>query len=200
MSDQDQDSLHGSVPDRSNVVLVLIDVINRFDFPGAEDLLKHADPMAVRLSKLVVRARQEKIAIVYVNDNFGRWTSDREHLLQAGLESGSAGREFVSLIKPLDTDYFVIKPKHSGFFNTTLDLLLRHLQARTLILTGLATNICVLFTANDAYMRDYQVVVASDCCAAEVESDHQAVLALMEKVLKATISVSDELDLARLGR
>lgn len=195
-----QDDLYGSVPDRSEVVLVLIDVINRFDFPGADDLLKHAEPMASSLSKLVARARQEKIAIVYVNDNFGRWTSDREHLLQAGLEAKAPGRDFVSALRPLDTDYFVIKPKHSGFFNTTLDLLLRHLEAKTLVLTGLATNICVLFTANDAYMRDYNLVVPSDCCAAEVQSEHQAVLALMSKVLKADIRRSDQIDLVQLER
>ncbi|MGV3485228.1 MAG: cysteine hydrolase family protein [Planctomycetaceae bacterium] len=191
----DEANLHGSVPDTSPAVLVLIDVINRFDFEGADALLEHAAPMAERLSDLVARARQANVAIVYVNDNFGRWTSDRERLLETALADDSPGRDIVHALKPQDNDYFVIKPKHSGFFNTTLDLLLRHLEARTLILTGLATNICVLFTANDAYMRDYKLIVASDCCAAEVQEDHEAVLALMAKVLKANVCPGDEIDL-----
>ena len=157
--------LHGSAPDESSVVLLLIDVINAMEFEGAEKLLEHAIPLARRIAELKRRAREARIPVVYVNDNFGRWQSDFRAVLEHVLEDGVPGRPVAELLAPDADDYFVLKPKHSGFFSTTLDTLLDYLGAKTLILTGVAGNICILFTANDAYMRDFHLVVPVDCVA-----------------------------------
>ncbi len=110
------------------------------------------------------------------------------------------GRAIVELLRPEEDDYFVLKPKHSGFFSTTLDTLLEYLGVKAVILTGLAANICVLFTANDAYMRDFHLAVPSDCVASNSEEENNYALEQMRKVLKANIRPSTELSFAALVR
>ena len=151
--------LHGNVPDTSDVALLLIDLISDFRFPCGETLLEHTRPVTHNVAALKRRAKQASIPCVYVNDNWGKWQSDFNKLVEHCLEDGMPGKPLVELLKPDEDDYFVLKPKHSGFFSTTLDLLLQYLGAHTLILTGVAGNICVLFTASDAYMRDYRLVI-----------------------------------------
>lgn len=192
--------LHGSAPDTSPAALLLIDVINDFQFPEWELLLKHALPTAANLARLKKRLKKAGIPAIYVNDNFGRWQSNFQAILEHCLEDGAHGREFVSQLVPDDDDYFVLKPKHSAFFSTTLDTLLKYLGARRLIITGVATNICVLFTANDAYMRDFEIHVPSDCAAANTVKDHDWSLAEMEKILKADIRPSPRLRTSTLLR
>jgi nicotinamidase-related amidase len=99
------------------------------------------------------------------------------------------------LLKPEEDDYFVLKPKHSGFYSTNLDILLRYLAVKRVIITGIATNICVLFTANDAYMRDFELLVPSDCVAANQEADNRYALEQIRTVLKADIKPSAEIEL-----
>jgi nicotinamidase-related amidase len=135
-----------------------------------------------------------------VNDNFGRWRSDFHRIVAHCLEAGVRGRPVVEQLVPDETDYFVLKPKHSGFYNTTLELLLDYLRTETVILTGMATDVCVLFTAADAYMRDFRVIVASDCVTALTPASHRSALAQMRSVLKAQVVASASLDLARLVR
>lgn len=190
--------LHGNVPDKADVVLLLIDVINDLEWEGGDLLFEHALPMAHRIAELKARARQAGIPTVYVNDNFGQWRSDMNNLINHCLDSDVRGRPIVEMLKPEEDDYIVLKPKHSGFFSTTLDLLLEYLQAKTLILTGVAGNICVLFSANDAYMRDFRVVVPADCIASNDPDDNFHALELMTQVLKADIRASTELDLQEL--
>ncbi|HEX8772263.1 MAG TPA: isochorismatase family cysteine hydrolase [Pyrinomonadaceae bacterium] len=192
------EDLHGNVPDKADVVLLLIDVINDLEFEGGDELLKHALPIAPRIAALKRRAKDEGVPTIYVNDNFGRWQSDFNKLLKHCLEEDVRGKPFVRQLKPDEDDYFVLKPKHSGFFSTTLDTLLDYLQAKTLILTGLAGNICVLFTANDAYMRDFHLVVPSDCVASNTEEENRHALELMKTVLKADTRESTEFDLDEL--
>lgn len=194
------DDLHGNVPDRADVALLLIDVINDLDFSGGERLLAHALPMARRLAELKRRAKALGIPAIYVNDNFGRWQSDLHRLIGHCLRDGVRGRPVVDLLRPDDDDYFVLKPKHSGFFSTTLDILLDYLKVETLILTGIKTNICVLFTANDAYMRDFNLVIPGDCVAAEDPAENEHALAQMRQVLGADTTPSTELDLRALRR
>src|SRR3954451_19085578 len=153
--------LHGSAPDKSDTALLIVDVINDFDFPEAKQLLRYAPAMARKLAKLKARVKRAGIPVVYVNDNFGRWRSDLRSLVEH-CRNGKA-RQIVDLLRPDKDDYFVLKPKHSGFFSSTLETLLRYLGTRDLIITGIAGNYCVLFTANDAYMRDYNLTVPSDC-------------------------------------
>ena len=192
--------LHGNVPDKAAAVLLLIDVINDLEFDRGEDLLKFALPMAKRIAALKKRAKSAGIPSVYVNDNFGKWQSDFSKLLRHCLKDDVRGKPLVEMLKPHADDYFVLKPKHSGFFSTTLDTLLQYLQARTLIITGLAGNICVLFTANDAYMRDFKLCVPADAVASNTLEENKHALKLMEKVLKADVRPSNKLDLAQLNR
>jgi nicotinamidase-related amidase len=189
------DDLHGSVPDKSDFALLLIDVINDLDFPEANQLLRYARPMARKILRLKERAKKAGIPVIYVNDNFGRWQSDFRRQVQHCLREESRGHEIVLLLQPEEDDYFVLKPKHSGFFSTTLETLLRYLGSTTLLITGLAGNFCVLFTANDAYMRDYDLIIPSDCTASNSASENKEALALMRKFLKADTRPSSKIRL-----
>ena len=189
------DDLHGSAPDKSDFALLLIDVINDLDFPEANQLLRFARPMARKILRLKERAKKAGVPVIYVNDNFGRWQSDFRRQVQHCLRGESRGREIVRLLQPEEDDYFVLKPKHSGFFSTTLETLLRYLESKTLIITGVAGNFCVLFTANDAYMRDYDLIVPSDCTASNSSVENKEALALMRKFLKADTRPSSRIRL-----
>ena len=190
--------LHGNAPDKASTALLLIDVINDLEFPEGDQMLSFALPMARRIAALKQRARQAGLPVVYVNDNFGRWQSDFNKQVDHCLHDGVRGRPITELLLPAEDDYFVLKPKHSGFFSTSLDILLDYLQVETLILAGIAGNNCVLFTANDAYMRDYRLLVPADCVASNTEAQNRAALEQIERVLKADIHPSGELDLAAL--
>jgi nicotinamidase-related amidase len=193
-------SLHGNVPDQSRGVLLIIDVINDLDFAGGKKLLHQALPMAKRLLGLKRRAKQAGIPTVYVNDNFGKWQSDFHKQVTHCLEDKTYGEPIVRLLAPEEEDYFVLKPKHSGFFSTTLDILLDHLLAKTLILTGLTGDNCVLFTAHDAYLRDFHLIVPSDCVVSIDPAENRYALRQMKRLLKADIRPSTKLDLHLLKR
>src|SRR5207248_3332921 len=122
------------------------------------------------------RAKAAGIPAIYVNDNFGRWRSNFNNQVEHCLHDGVLGQPIAELLKPDDDDYFVLKPKHSGFYCTVLDILLDYLQVRTVILAGIAANICVLFTANDVYLRDLQLFVPSDCVASNTKPENDAAL------------------------
>ncbi len=192
------ENLHGNVPDDCPVTLLLIDVINDLEFEGGDKLLKSALPVAERIALLKRRAKLLGIPVIYVNDNFGKWQSDFRKLVTHCQKDGVRGETLARLLAPDEEDYFILKPKHSGFYSTTLDLLLEYLRAEALILTGLTSDFCVLFTANDAYLRDYQLIVPSDCVAAIDPEDHQYALRQMQRVLKADVRLSTELDLKQL--
>jgi nicotinamidase-related amidase len=186
-------------PDNCETALLLIDVINDLEFAGGEKLLPHALPMAEAIAGLKRRAKAAGVPAIYANDNFGRWQSDFRKLVQHCLEDGVRGEPVVSRLVPDDNDYFILKPKHSAFYQTNLDVLLKYLGARTLILTGLAGDNCVLFSANDAYMRDFKIVVPPDCTASEDAEENQRVLRHMARVLKADIVPSEQIAFADGG-
>jgi len=193
-------NLHGNVPDTSPVALLLIDVINDLEFDGNRSLLKQARVMANRIAALKQRARKAGIVSIYANDNFGKWQSDFKAQVHHCLCDAVCGKFLAQRLMPEADDYFVLKPKHSGFYYTTLDTVLRHLETHTLILTGIATDRCVLFTASDAYLRDYQIVVPSDCVASNDPRQNRQALELMRRVLQADIRPSTRLNLARLRK
>ena len=172
--------------------LVLIDVINDFDFPLAEALLRYALPAAKRIAALKERARRARIPAIYANDNFGQWRLYFHQQIEHCLEKGGRGSQIVELLRPDDDDYFVLKAMHSGFFSTTLEVLLERLEAERLILVGFAADICVLYTANDAYMRGFKVAVPSDCVASETKRQFRFALEHMSKRLKADTKKSDK--------
>jgi nicotinamidase-related amidase len=193
-------TLHGNAPDKAAVALLLIDVINDLEFSDGDQLLRHALPMAKAIARLKRRAKDAGLPVVYANDNFGRWQSNFNNQVEHCLRDGVRGQPVVELLKPEEDDYFVLKPKHSGFYSTALDVLLEYLQVESVILAGVAANICVLFTANDAYMRDFHLYVPRDCVASNTEEENRLALAQMETVLKADVRPSDELDLVELNR
>jgi len=182
--------LHGSAPDKSGMALLLIDVINDLEFPEAEQMLDAAMKMARQIARLKKRAHRARVPAIYVNDNFGKWKSDFRATIEHCAEKNVRGREIVKMLKPAEQDYFVLKPKHSGFFSTSLEMLLRYLGSETLILTGIAGNFCVLFTANDAYMRDYKLIVPRDCTVSNTAKENEEALQLMRKFLKAKTPLS----------
>jgi nicotinamidase-related amidase len=192
------EDLHGNVPDNAGAALLLIDVINDFEFEGGAELLQQALPVRRNLAELKRRAKQHGIPVIYVNDNFGKWQSDLNKIVSHCLEDGVRGEPFVKLVLPDEDDYFVLKPKHSGFYCTSLELVLEHTGARSLILAGIAGNNCVLFTANDAYMRDFKLFVPGDCSVSISPEDNEHAFEQMAKVLKADIRPARELNLEQL--
>ena len=192
------EDLHGFVPDKAEVALLLIDVINDLEFSSGEALLRHALPVAEKLAALKRRAKASQVPVIYVNDNFGKWQSDFKSVLKHCLEEDVRGKPLAQLLKPEEDDYFVLKPKHSGFFSTTLDTLLDYLQVKILILTGLTGDICVLFTANDAYMRDFHLVIPADCVASADADENRHALEHMQRVLKADTRPSTEINFDNL--
>ena len=192
--------LHGNVPDDSSVVLILIDLINDFEFDGADQMFKNTLAIAQPIARLRKNAKAAGIPVIYVNDNFGKWQSDFRKLVDHCLNDNVKGKPIAQLLQPDERDYFVLKPKHSAFYSTSLDLLLRYLKTNTLILTGIAGNICVLFTASDGYMRDFNLLVPQDCIASETEADNQHALAYMSKVLKADTRLSTDIDFKAMAR
>lgn len=192
------ETLHGSAPDRSSVALILIDVINDLEFPEGELLYADAIAMADRIAHLKCRAREQGIPTIYVNDNFGRWQSDFRAVIDHCLHDGVRGEELVKRLVPAEDDYFVLKPKHSAFFSTTLDVLLKYLGTKTLILTGIAGNICVLFSANDAYMRDFNLFVPRNCICSNTREENEYALQQMEKILRVDTRPSAEIGFEKL--
>jgi nicotinamidase-related amidase len=186
------EDLHGNAPDKSPIALLLIDVINDLEFDDGDRLLEYALPMANRIAELKRRARTANVPVIYVNDNFGRWRSDFTAQVEHCLSDGVRGRPIAELLKPDAEDYFILKPKHSGFYETTLDTLLAYLGVETVVLAGMAGNICVLFTANDAYMRDLQILTPSDCIASNTKPENDHALEQMRRIMKADVRPSTE--------
>ncbi len=181
---------HGVVLEQSKVVLLLVDVINDFDFPEGKKLFRFALPAARRIAALKRRLRKHGVPAIYVNDNFGRWRSDFKTQVERCISDESPGASVARLLIPAEDDYFVLKPKHSGFYSTSLGVLLSYFGARKLIITGFAADICVLFTANDAYMRDYELIVPADCIAAETTAARRSATQQMKRFLKADVRPS----------
>jgi nicotinamidase-related amidase len=181
----------------SGTALLLIDVINDLAFEGSETLVAQAEPMAVRLAALKRRAAAAGVPTIYINDNFGRWRSDFRKTVAHCVSRSSKGRRISQRLKPTQRDYFVLKPKHSGFYDTTLDTLLDALRIRRVILTGIAGNICVLFTANDAYMRDLRIFAPADCIVSNTPALNDYALKQINTVLKGNLADSTRLTFKR---
>ena len=180
--------------------LLLIDVINALDFEGSEGLLAAAERAAPKIAALRERARSANVPVIYVNDNFGRWRSDFRKTVEACARPDRPGHRVTELLVPGESDYFVLKPRHSGFYCTALELLLTNLGTKTLVLAGFATNICVLFTAHDAHMRGFDVVVPADCTASNDEQLTQQALQQLRLVTQASTLESSQLDWGDLCR
>ncbi|AZB41161.1 cysteine hydrolase [Bacillus sp. FJAT-42376] len=173
--------------------LLIIDMINDFQFGYGPELAKKAAGIADSLSKLKQKAAETGIPVIYINDHYNLWQADLQKIINKCRNTLST--QVIDALAPGDKDYFLIKPKHSAFYGTALNTLLYHLKIDTLILTGLAGNICVLFTANDAYMRGYNLIVPPDTVASVSDEDEEYALRMMKNVLKAKVEPSDALKL-----
>jgi nicotinamidase-related amidase len=150
------------------------------------------------LVKLKGRARKIGIPVIYVNDNFGDWRSEKEVLMGRCLEA--KGAEFVRPLLPDSEDYFVLKPMHSAFYMTPLEVLLLHLQVEVLILTGLTSISCITVTAHDANMRGFDIYIPRDCSCSRNIEEHRQALAQLESTARARLKSSTALKLPDLIR
>jgi len=185
---------------RSDTALLIIDVINDLEFPGGENVLPWALRMVDRLGPFAARMRRTGVPVIYVNDNFGYWRSNFSDIYKHCTRPGIRGRNVARALKPVPDDYFILKPKHSAFFATSLVPLLEYLGTKKLILAGIATNLCIFFSAHDAHMHEYKLTVLSDCCAAESDEDHDLALSQLQRFLRVRVCRSDELKLTAKRR
>lgn len=176
---------------RSPRVLVLIDYINPLNFPGAEKLARPALVAARATARLRDTLEAQKVAVVYANDNYGIWQSDFQSLVAQCCARDDISGEIARLLAPRPRDVTLLKPRHSAFYCSALELLLKEMGARDLILAGLATDMCVQMTAADAFLRGFEGVwVPSDCTAAETPQAKASSLKYMRDVLKCDVRSS----------
>ncbi len=177
---------------RAGDALLVIDVINDLEFPGGDNVLPWAMKMAKTLSSFQAKARRAGMPVIYVNDNFQMWRSNFNDVIRHCERRGARGATTTRRMRPKATDYFILKPRHSAFFATSLLPLLQDLNVKRLILSGIATNLCVLFSAHDAQMLRFPMVVLSDCCAAESDFDHDVALGQLKRFCDAEVCLSTE--------
>ncbi|SEQ22747.1 cysteine hydrolase family protein [Piscibacillus halophilus] len=171
---------------RKNTALLIIDMINRMDFEGAKDLYENTIEIIEPIKNLIRAAKQKDIPVIYVNDNFGMWKENHNQLIDYCLEG--MGKEWIETLRPEKDEYFIFKPKHSGFYGTQLKLLLEDLNVDHLILTGIAGDMCVLFTAKDAYLEGYSLWVPQNCMASEEQFYNNAALHIIHRLTQCDIT------------
>ena len=195
MADRDDDAatVEGRAP--GGVGVLIIDMINSMAFEGAEHIRPSADEAAEVVLKIRREADRLGVPAIYVNDNYGQWHSDKSKLVAALSKESCPGWRMVKRIAPRDDDYFIIKPQASAFYATNLPVLLAKLGVSRLVLTGIAADICVLFTAADAHMRDYKLWIPQDAVASEERQRKQWALDIMRKSMGADTRSTDELSL-----
>jgi nicotinamidase-related amidase len=177
--------------------LLIVDMINDFRFDDGDELFRRTLPVAKRIVKLRERAHDARVPVIYVNDNFAKWHDTFQTTIETIAHASDPGREIVTLMRPEKDDYYVLKPDRSGFYETPLEILLGDLGVKELIITGVTTDMCVLFTAHDAHMRDIKVAVPSDCTAAIKPAHKTQALKLLERVANADTRPSDEIRFSR---
>jgi nicotinamidase-related amidase len=171
-------------------VLLLVDFINPMDFPGGEYLAPQAIEAARATAALKERLSGDGVVTIFANDNYGIWQSDFHSMVATCLGMQGPAGEIARLLFPGPEDLTILKPRHSAFFASPLDLLLKEMRAQELVICGLATDICVQMTAMDAFLREYRVWVPADCTAAESAELKAASLDYMAKVLKCDTAPS----------
>lgn len=179
---------------RGHTALVILDMITEMDFSGAAGMRRDVAEVAATILKLRDAADRIGLPVVYVNDNFGEWHSERYRLVERALGSKDA-QELVARLAPRDGDYFIIKPQFSGFYATNLPVLLPKLGVDRLVLTGISADICVLFTAADAHMRDYRLWVPEDAVAAQTRERRRWALEIMKQSMDAETRATTQLKL-----
>ena len=176
--------------DGAKTALLLVDFINALDFERGEALRAPAEAAARRTAALKSRLTAQGIPAIYANDNFRRWRSNFPELVEAYSAPDCRGRELARLLKPEPDDLSVLKPRHSAFYGTPLEFLLEELEIERLVIVGLVTEMCVLFTAQDAYVRKFDLWVPEDCVASADPAVHARTLEHLSQVLGAETRAS----------
>ena len=172
---------------RGRSALLLVDFMNPLDFEGAAAIAQRAVEAAQRTATLKARMRTEGVPVIYANDNFGRWESDFDAVVAHCESRGGPSAQLARILAPLPGDRSILKPRHSAFFGTPLEFLLDELRVDQLVLTGLAADSCIMFTAHDAYLRQYGLWIPGDCVASEKDAYRRDALSYMARTLKANV-------------
>jgi nicotinamidase-related amidase len=170
--------------------LVVVDMINSYDHPDADELTRSVEQALPNMVRLVERAAEEDVLTVYVNDNFGAWTSNRDDLVRQAMEGEYA--KLIEPIRPAPETLFVVKARHSIFYQTPLEYLLHENDVERIVLIGQVTEQCILYSALDAYIRHLEVIVPRDAVAHIHEHLADAALELMEVNMDAEVCTADE--------
>ena len=178
----------GVSPAVANTAVIVLDMISDFEFEDGDRLRANALQITEALAALTERARSTGVPVIFVNDNFGRWTENFATHVDHVKQASEDGRHLIERIGPKPGDYHILKPQRSAFYATPLEVLLLTLEIKHLVLTGITTDICVLFTAHDAYMRGYRITVPSDCTAAVKDEYHLNALRFLERVVHAQVT------------
>lgn len=182
----------------SATALLVLDMVTAYDFEDADRVAAHATEPVQRIAELVGRAREADTTIVYVNDNYGRWNASRDEL----GDRARAGRrpELVAPIAPEPDDAFVWKARHSAFFETSLNYLLRSRDIDRLVVTGQVTEQCVVYTALDAYIRHFELVVPTDAVVPIYPHLAEAALEMMRRNMRAETPTAGDVRFAMPAR
>lgn len=168
--------------------LIVIDMLNPYEHDDAQPLMESVRRILPSLEDLIASAIEREILIVYVNDNYGDWSAGRPEIVGRAL--AGADRSLVQAILPAGDTPFVVKARHSIFYQTPLEYLLRQSDIRRLILTGQVTEQCVLYSALDAYVRHFEVVVPRNAVAPIHEELAEAAMRMMETNMRAHIAAT----------
>ena len=174
----------------NNPALVVVDMLNPYDHEDAEQLTGNVEPVVPRIRELLDRAQEAGIEVIYVNDNYGNWNSS-----PAELAERATNGERPDLVEPLlppDEAAFVIKARHTIFFETPLGYLIQQKEIDRLILTGQVTEQCILYSALDAYVRHIPLAVPRDAVAHIHQHLAEAAIEMMEKNMDADVAVAEE--------
>ncbi|MEE1757481.1 cysteine hydrolase family protein [Streptomyces sp. SP18CS02] len=183
-----------STPDRT--ALIVIDMINTYEHEDADALLPSVREALPVLVDLLARAREREVPVIYVNDNFGEWRSHHGEIVETALAGPHA--ELVEPVAPDDTSLFVVKARHSAFYETPLAYLLGQLGVGHVVLCGQVTEQCVLYSALDAHIRHLDVTVPTDAVAHIHEDLAEAALEMMRRNMRARTVPAKEIDFERL--
>ncbi|MFD6225834.1 isochorismatase family cysteine hydrolase [Streptomyces sp. NPDC060232] len=170
--------------------LIVIDMLNTYDHEDADALVASVREALPGITTLLEHARASESPVVYVNDNFGEWRSHHGEILGAAL--AGRHRSLVEPIAPDENSLFVVKARHSIFFETPLAYLLGQLKVERLVLCGQVTEQCVLYSALDAHIRHFDVVVA-DGAVAHIDADlAEAALRMMSRNMSADVCAVED--------
>jgi nicotinamidase-related amidase len=171
--------------------LIVVDMLNHYEHPDAEPLMASVRERLPAIRDLIERARRAELPTIYVNDNHGDWSAGRAEVSERAL--AGAAPDLVEPIVPGPGLPFVVKARHSIFYETQLEYLLRQEEIERVVLTGQVTEQCILYSALDAYVRHFEVVVPEDAVAHIHPDLAEAAVRMMERNMRAEIESAAEL-------